>query len=481
MGKFKELPLSTKATIAYIFANLVSKGIAVISVPIFTRLLTPAEIGVGTTYSAWYSILYTVVTLSLCSGSLNIAMLDFKDRRNQYESACLALSSITCIFCIFLYAYFKDIIDHLMGMSRPVMYILWISILVNPALDFWYARQRYEYRYISSVIVSVGVAVLSTSISILCIISSKIDWRLNLGEVKIISQASVLIFVSVIAYFYIMIKGKVYVDIEIWKYALSLSLPLIIHALSKSVLDLSDRLMISIMCGQAEAGIYGTVYSLAMLSLIVWNAINAAIIPYSFENLEKKNIVALNRSMQNILMIFGGVSILVTLLAPEILKIFTTNDYYSAVQLIPALSAGIYFTALYNMFGNFLLYKKKTVYIMFGTVIAAITNLGLNYFFIRVFGYIAAAYTTLLSFMVLAIMQGLMCKKLYNKNIIDKYNLILISMTVTIISLSCNFLYNYTIVRYCVVVISIIMLIMKKNTLLEIIRGKRSEEKIMKR
>lgn len=452
LNRFKNLSLPARASLAYTIANIVSKGISVITVPIYTRLLTTTEMGVGTTYSSWYTIIYSIVTLSLTSGSLNIAMIEYKEERDKYESCCLSISSITGILFLGIYVIGASYFNSITTLSTPIMLLLGISLVFNPALDLWYAKQRFEYKYISSVIVSISVTILSAICTVIAIILLK-EKNVNIGEVKVVSQGSVQILFAVYFYFYIYTKGRTIFNKSMWHNALSWSLPLIIHSLSKSILDLSDRLMIASLCGKSEAGIYGTIYSLAMLSLIIWNAINTSLIPVSFEKLKQKDYGSLNRIIQSILVIFGGVAILVTLFAPEILWVFTTEEYMAAVYLVPALSTGIYFTALYNIYGNFLLYKKKTKLIMIGTIIAALSNVVLNYIFIKMIGYVAAAYTTLISFVILAILQGMMTKKEFECEIIDTKKTSVVSVIVCILCNICNLIYEKWILRYILIVI----------------------------
>lgn len=470
--KYKSLSIPVKASIAYTIANFVSKGINVITIPLFTRIMSTYEVGVSTTYSSWYSILYAIVTLSLCSGSINIAMLDYKGRRDEYESACLTLSSISGIVFAILYTCFSSTFDKFTTLDSPVMWIMVVSLIINPALDFWYARQRYEYKYKSTVIVSIAVSGLSAITSILAVIVAKNQGIANLGNVKVISQGVIIFSFASVIYIYIFRRGKTFVDLSIWRYALILSVPLIVHALAKNVLDVSDRIMISYLKGKSDAGIYGTVYSVSMISLLVWNAVNSSIIPTTFEKLDAKKYQTLDKLYFRVLLLFGVVSFLVTLLAPEILFILTPSEYYGAVTLIPALAAGVYFTALYNIYGNMLLYKKKTVNIMLGTAMTAILNIILNYIFIDKFGYVAAAYTTFFSFVVLALFQGFMVRSAYGGKIINDGILFILSAIVSVLCICCNFIYNYRIIRHIIILLSIIALCVERKKILAIFYNK---------
>lgn len=324
-------------------------------------------------------------------------------------------------------------------------------------------RERYEYKYKAVLCVSIAVSVLSAAVPISCISIARKYHKGNLADIRIIAQYSMVIIIGIFLYIYIMKKGKCIYDKRMIKFALSLSLPLIVHTLAKNILDTSDRLMIANMCGNSAAGIYGTVYSISMIALILWSAINNAVVPVVFEKLKEKEYKYVENLTIKILILFSMGSVLVTLIAPEILFILTTPEYYSAVHMIPAIATGIYFTAVYGIYGNMLLFAKKSLQIMFATSGAAIINIILNYFFIRQYGYMAAAYTTFISFAMLAFMQGKMQLRIYKEEVVSTKYVVGISVITMCSCLMCNFFYEYFWIRYIMIAIMIIILLFTKN------------------
>ena len=465
-----KLPIEAKASIAYLFGNILSKGMSILTLPLFVRMLTTAEIGVNSTYQAWYTIIYTVVSLSLCSGSLSVAMMDYSKKRDQYESACLTLSSLSAALFFLLIFLLRDSLSEITTLDTELLIFIAINMLFCPALDFWYTRQRYEYKYKQSVAMSCSITILSTLFALICVYYCSTHNFNSLGNVRVISQGVITLLFAVGVYLYIMLKGKSFVNIEIWKYAIILSTPLILHSLAKNLLDISDRIMISSLCGKSEAGVYGTIYSLATVITVIWSAINSAIIPSSFKFLNEKNYKELNAMYIPLLFAFGGVAVIVSLLAPEVLLVFTTKEYFDAVGLVPPIVAGVYFTALYTMYGNFLLYKKKTVHVMYATLLAAAINITLNYICIKLFGYYAAAYTTLVSFIVLAIFQGIMTKIVYKETIVNDIAFFALSTVVSVLCLMSAFLYRFFWLRYIIVVGIIVLCIIKREMLYKVLK-----------
>ena len=107
---------------------------------------------------------------------------------------------------------------------------------------------------------------------------------------------------------------------------------------------------------------------------------------------------------------------------------------------------------------------------MVATIIAAMLNVILNYIFINLFGYMAAAYTTLFCNIVLAIAQYYMAKKVNGDLPFDAKKLWALSIVVSIIVLSCNFFYNFDVVRYLIMGIIVFAFVIKRNYFLNIIK-----------
>ena len=154
-----------------------------------------------------------------------------------------------------------------------------------------------------------------------------------------------------------------------------------------------------------------------------------------------------------------------TFLAPEIVQILATEEYYEAIYIMPPIAAGVFLTCVSNMYTNVLIYYKKTQYIMLAAIIAALSNVILNFIFIRKYGYMAAAYTTLFAYIILSAGQGIcarmVCDKVRGKqNTVYNDNAIALMALITIIiSLSGLVFYENRLLRYIAVAIELLVTI----------------------
>jgi len=460
-----------KTSIVYVLVSLFNKGIGIITVPLFTRLLSTAEMGVFTTWITWVTMITPIATMSLVTSSMYIAFSKYIDNREKYQSSILLLSNISTSILFIIYLLFDDVFNKITTLSTPLMVFMFIYLLFSPALDMWLLKQRYEYNTKKMAIVSLISNILSASVAVVAVVILQ-QSSYNLGELRVYATYGVMILFCLYFYIYVFRKGKCMYNKEFWHFGLKVSIPLIVHTLAKNILDVIDRSMISYYCGKDAVGVYGTIYSISTLSLIVWSAINNAFVPYLYEKLaigdsENKSIQKMSYTM---ILLYAIVCVLITLIAPEIVILMATDEYYAAVYIIPPVAAGIFLTCVYNLFANVILYHKKSSWVMWPTVIAALANVILNSIFIPKCGYIAAAYTTLIACIILSILQGVAMRKvhvspLYNMKLIAVISCIMIS-----ICLLTNLLYQFLTIRYIVVVTIIIIMLFFKKKIWESIR-----------
>ena len=237
------------------------------------------------------------------------------------------------------------------------------------------------------------------------------------------------------------------------------------YSIASQILSVSDRLMISKMVGNSAVGVYSTLYTVSSLSLMVWTAINASFEPYLYQNMEnsKSKIKKLSLMM---LGMYSLVAILLVYLAPEVVRILATAEYYKGIYIMPPIAGGVYFIAVSNLYSDILVYLKKTKMVMISSAIAALLNIVLNYLMINVYGYMAAAYTTLFSYIAMAVLLSIWANREFKKNVTtvsfvyDNKKILVISVMTLVASMLAIFIYDYAFVRYAVVVLIFVVTVL---------------------
>ena len=85
-----------------------------------------------------------------------------------------------------------------------------------------------------------------------------------------------------------MTRGKKFFYAKFWKHAIRFNIPLIPHYLSQTVLNSADRIMISNMVGDNEAGIYSLAYSVSSIMVIFNSALMQTLNPWIYQKIKAK-------------------------------------------------------------------------------------------------------------------------------------------------------------------------------------------------
>ena len=95
-----------RAGLGYTISNIILKGIIFLSLPVFSRLLSPSDFGIYNNYLAYEGIISGIMSLGLYS-CIKKAVFDFKDNFNSFFSSILSSIIFTYILTIILSFIFK--------------------------------------------------------------------------------------------------------------------------------------------------------------------------------------------------------------------------------------------------------------------------------------------------------------------------------------------------------------------------------------
>lgn len=466
LEKYSKLPPSVRASVWFTICNILQKGISMITVPIFTRILTEEQFGVYSVYQSWYQIIFVFATLNLSNGVFNNGMIKYEDEKDKFISSMQGLTTTITLILIAIYLCSIDFWNNIFELSTILVLAMFIDFLVTPAMLFWSARQRFEFKYKKLVAVTLIMAAGSPILGIVTVLCTKYK-----AEARILSFAAVQIVIGIVFYVYNNYKGKCFYNKKFWKFALAFNIPLIPHYLSQSVLQQSDRIMINSMVGSDKAAIYSVAYSISTMMILVTAAINNSFIPYTYKKMKEKRYEDIKNNANILVVLVGACMFIVIAFGPEIIKIFAPASYYEAIWIIPPVAISVYFMFLYPLFGNIEFYFEENKYVAMASITGAILNVVLNYLMIPIFGYIAAGYTTLLCYILFSaghyvFMRKVSKKHIQGQKIYDMRFICLFSVIMLVGMIAMLAVYKLTIIRYAFIVALFVLIVIKRNYLL---------------
>ena len=462
-NKYNKMPLPVKASLWYTIGNVLNKGIALISTPIFTRILTEEQYGTFAIFQSWFSILIIFTSLNVFLGGYQKGLLLYKDDVKKFTSSQLGLTTTITIIFFIVYILNINFWNKIFDLPANLMIAMFIELLLMPALELWSSQQVFNYKYKKYVLLSLMMTIVSLGSGVIAVVYSslKLEARVYtdvLSKALFAGALFILIFKS----------GKCFFSKQYWKYALLFNLPLIPHYLSNYVLNQSDRVMIGRMVGNTQAAYYSVAYTISTMMVLITGAIINSLTPYTYKALEKNDEYSIKCVTKPIVVAVAGLCFVTMAFAPEVIRIFGGEKYLDAIYVIPPIAASVFFIFLYSLFSNIEYYFQKTRFIAFATCISAIVNLILNFIFIKIYGYYAAGYTTLVCYICLAVLHYIFYRKVLKEeniknNVYDIKMICLMSFIVIIGMTVFAVTYRYIFIRYAILASILIITLIFRN------------------
>lgn len=440
-----------KAAIWYVLSNIIVKSIGILTTPIVARMMSKSEYGEVATFTSWHAILAVFFSLNL-TYSVGRAKLDYSEQLDCYIGSCQVLSALTSFFFICIILFFQNYSCEILGLNKYVMYLLVLYLFCEPAVLFFANGCRYRYYYKQNIAIAIFTAITSPIVSIFLM-------RINPDKMvfyRVVGIITPTVLISVFLWLKSVIKKSLCVNLEYWKYGLSLSLPLIFHTISLHLLSQSDRIFILKICGDEYVGLYSLVYSYGILLSTVSSTINQGWLPWFHDTYFEKNFNAIRANVKPFVLLACYIALASIAFAPEAVIFLGGAKYSEGVSCVLPVVLGVLCQFVYGHYVNIELHLKKTKYVAYGTAIAALVNLFLNAIFIGLYGYVAAAYTTLASYLVLMLAHVIFTKKIMKVNLYNDRFMFLSIVVTSAIGILVQNTYCNNILRLFVILIGFI-------------------------
>ena len=474
---YTNMTLPVKASMWYLACSVLQKAIGFLTTPIFTRVMGTSDFGVVSMYNSWEAIFTVFCTLYLYNGVYNNAMIEYKYDKDGFTSSMQTLTTVLSVAVFGVVYVFYGHLSGVIGLSRPIMFLMVIDIIFSTGMSFWSIRNRYEYKYKSVAAFTILSSLLMPVLSVILVLNS----AEHKAEARILGTVVTHVIVYGIVYFLNLTRGKKAVDLKYWKYGIKFNLPLIPHYLSSTIMTQSDRVLINTLCGSSAAGIYSISTNVTSIMNIVTVSINQAVTPWIYEMLEAKKMKEIGKNVYKIVSLVGVGFVLTSFIVPEVIGVLAPSEYKSAIWATPPLLIGMFMYFIYCNFGNVEIYFHKQNAMLFSSVTVAVINIILDYILIQKYGYIAASYATMVSYYIYAglhyMFMSRVCKEKKVENPFNASVIIVMTIVFSVLIMCPALLYRVVLLRYSILavmcIVCIVWAIKNRDFILQLISKKR--------
>lgn len=402
-----------RLSLVYMVADTMSRGSAILLVPLYTHYLTPADYGV----LALSSLIGSFVVMLLSFSGASVAVRFF----NQFEDASqrdrfmatfwLFLVTVPGAVLLLLYFLAGGLVAALFrGLPlHPYLELIlgtaYLNIAFGTLLPALFRAREQASRYVA---LAAGSMVITVALSVVFV---AFDGRSAAGALQ--AQLLAALVVSAASAF-IMLR-----DLPLcWRprelrAALSYGLPLVPHFAAHWTLSISDRGIVERFAGIGSVGVYSLAYQFGTVLQMMLTSVNGALGP-SFSRAAKDHAerATLARVTTYFYLAVAVLGLGIALCSRGVILALTPQSYHGAVDMVPFIALGVSAMGLYFIPMNLLsMTAGRTRFIPVITLFAGGLNVALNLVLVPRFGATAAAVNTAVGYSALALLTTLYARR----------------------------------------------------------------------
>ena len=401
----RELRTLGRHALIYGSGFLLARAAGFLLVPLYTRLLTPADYGVIELLDLTSFFIGTFVTLGMEQAVMKFyhAYDEPTARHRVISSAILFACGSGLIMVVALVPLRGFFSEYVLGSRRyeALFYISFVTLLTTSVLNLLKVTLRAQQR-----------SVLFTKVSL---VQTGVAIALNILFVAVLAKGPIGIFystligsTSIAAYLMWRIFSETGMAFDLGKLKpmLGYGIYFVPAGLASYVLNWTDRYFLRAYASMDVIGLYALGYKIAMIVvLVVAVPFNQIWHSYLFEIEKQANAREVYaRVATYFILALTAVALGIAMLSREIVVVMAAPAFAEAHTVIPVLVAAMIFFVVDNVFQVGLLIKGKSSRLSSARWIAAVANFGLNWLLIPRYGMMGAAIATLLSFMCSAVL-----------------------------------------------------------------------------
>lgn len=426
-------------TAIYGLSSIIGRMLYFLLTPLYTGLFSPEEYGAMTLLFSLISFLMIAFTYRMEVSYFRFGSDNEHSAKASFNTGLLSITGSTLLFGGVLLLATPWLADVMKYPTYEHLFTYAILILCLDALvEIPLARLRLEGRPIrfavvrlSSILVNLGLNLFflwlcpfilknyDPSSGVYTLVETIYNPDFGIGYIFLANLVgSAVSFLLLLPYF-LKIKFTAF-DWKLLKEMLIYAAPLIIVGFSYVINELFDRLMMTHWAPgtleerKEQLGIYAANYKLAMIISLFTQAFRYGAEPFFFRQRNQANAMQLYADLAKFFAIAGATAFLIVMLYIDLFKYFIrTEQYWEGLDVVPILLLANVFLGLYY---NFSVWYKVTDQTRWGAYISiggAVVTIVLNAILLPRFGYIGAAWATLVCYFSMTIASHFFGKEHY--------------------------------------------------------------------
>ena len=401
-----------KDSIIYTIPTILSRGISIILVPLYTRVLNPSDYGSLDLFMVFTSIVNLVIALEISQGvSRFYASEGDSYRKTLYASTSLWFTLVCyTLFCSLMIYLSSSVYDFIMGQSNHlnafrcgIFYVLVNGVFYLAQNQLRWELKSKEYFFVS-ITLTIVTAVLGLYFT--CLKELGLFGLILAMTIGCITALIFAVFLLRQSYRFRFCRNCL---LEMLKY----SSPFVASGIAVWITLYVDRLMINHFLSIYDVGLFSVGYKVSSIAGLAIVGFQGALTPLVFAHYKNpKTANDIEKIFRYFIAISLSIYLFLGLFVQEILILMTAPSYYDASLVVAYLIPAIFFSKMY-IFAPGIGIAKKTEIILLIYLFGGFLNLLLNYLLIPKFGIMGASLATMFSYFFIFLLHIFYSQKYY--------------------------------------------------------------------
>lgn len=395
MDKYRKL---LSDTLILGIGTFASKVLVFLLMPLYTACLSPGQYGTADLISQTANLLIPLACAGICDGLFRFTLDSGADKASVFRTGLRILWIASLAFLAVSPVLF--LIDMFDGYAWLIIVYVLASNLHSACAQYLRACDRPRLFAVQGIINTALVICLN----LLFLLA--LDMGVT-GYVLSVVLADLLVSIMLIVY------ARLDRDVRAGRFSRELagqlirySLPMIPTTIFWWITNVSDRYIVTAICGSDVNGIYSAAYKIPTLITLLCSVFYEAWQFSAVKDAEQKtksDFFGRVFGYYSALMLAGGAG--VVLLCRIFVRLLLNESYYGAWEFIPVLTLAAVFSALTTFMGSVYLVKKKSMLSFLTSMLGAVLNIVLNILMIPDLGAQGAAIATAISYAVVFVVR----------------------------------------------------------------------------
>jgi O-antigen/teichoic acid export membrane protein len=394
-------------------ANLVSKALTILMLPLLTALLPPALYGEA-------ALATTLISLA---SMLALAGMDISYARAYFGVEGISGQQVETLIwrrgywhagiAAFLSAQLWLLYSQYQGLHAELAVLIAFGVMATlfAALAQVRARLLGAYRRMAASLLTASLLAY-ISMYLLALTPETAVYALVTGTVLLAWVSGVLLKTPSLRR---VLHEQNAIDAGKARQILAVGWPVMITAPAFWIVGSADRWFLGAVTSATEVGIYAIGVSFGTLGMMLNSAVLSAWVPEvirEYEHNTDGSYHAFGQAKRLLILAYAFVWMAITILSPELVGMLVDARYHDAIAVVPWIAGGVFFYGCAHLFNTVFLLERKMGTMAAIWTVATVLSLACNAWVVPRHGMVGAAVVQCLVFAVAAVMQWWFSQKI---------------------------------------------------------------------